>query len=584
MNHPIFSKKSFLSISVFLFVIFVFTPVYFGHFAFHNDYRIWEYDHTNFWFGYPESQHLFSIGRPLGMLLLNLQLMPIQTMHGVWLNQLLNVAAIGFLAVCCFLFFQRHIRIERFSAILLSILLVSLPSMTINAIWLTNLVPCIIPLFFALAAQSLMQRSHPAYVQAGLLLLLALLIYPPATLFFTTLTFAKFIFGPLDPTQVSLKRIAKELFLVVSLCIIYFLFIKLLKSFLLATHFAGIDWTGVYGGIDHSLSQYRLELNLDLLDKLAQIKNYLIFVFSAWFPLLSWTTVLGVMSGFLFFILYALQSNVYLSLLKNPVKTLVGIGLMLILMGITALPLLAGPAVYPVNYRVTFASMAIIPITLVFMMNQLLNKKDASKWLVGLISLCLCFFVAAESASQFRLSRVVTRLTQEYEKIKSTIDIKMGKHIQTINIQRPVVLEDPFWLNADFGLDATSYVMVGQIKQILAERHQDLKDYKLNYGSEFLPDPHAILISKAEGITPAPQITQKNIQGTWYYFGNLTTITYGKQKLLITNEFKMSSPFIIKHGTLLYVPDWNCTATLSKNRQVLYWDNGTVWTRSKVPK
>ncbi|MDP1615185.1 MAG: hypothetical protein Q8L68_05250, partial [Methylococcales bacterium] len=114
------------------------------------------------------------------------------------------------------------------------------------------------------------------------------------------------------------------------------------------------------------------------------------------------------------------------------------------------------------------------------------------------------------------------------------------------------------------------------------ERHQDLKDYKLNYGSEFLPDSRAILIPKAEVITPAPQITKENIQGTWYYFGNPTTITYGKQGLLITNEIKMSSPFIIKRGTLLYVADWNCTATLSKNKQALYWDNGTVWTRSKV--
>lgn len=562
--------------------MFFFTPVFFGNFAFHNDYRIWEYNHTNFWFGYPESKHLFIIGRPLGMLLLNLQLLPIQTMHGVWISQSLNVVILGFLAVSCFYFFQKYIRIHIFCAAILAILLISLPSMTINAIWITNLVPCIIPLFLTIIAQIILQRPHPSYKLAGVLLFLSLLIYPPATLFFTTLTFSKFIFAPIDTTQNNLKKIINEVILIIVVCIIYFIFLKILKSLLLATNFAGIDWSTAYGHVYKQLPQYKLNFNLHSLDKLIQIKNYLIFVFSAWFPLFSWPIILGIMSGFLVCIIYAIQSNTYLHTYKNPTKTFIGIGVVLSLISITALPLLSGPAVYQINYRVSFATMAIVPIVLVFIINQILLKYKKSKWLIILINISLSCFVIIEACSQFRLAHVVNRSTEEYTKIRSNIAIQMHNNIKIINIERPVVLEDPIWLNADFGLDASSYMITGQIKEILSSLHKDFNKYKINYGSEFSPNSEAILIPKANVIINSPNINIKDILGTWYYFGNPTNIQYKQQKLWITNESKISTTLTIKNNKLLYVADWNCAAKLSQDKQKLHWDNGTTWARTKI--
>lgn len=577
--HPLFSKKIFLSIILFLLVIFFYSPIYFGHFAFHNDYRIWEYDHSNFWFGYPESAHLFRIGRPLGMILLNLHLMPIETMRGIWISQWLNVAAIGFFAVCCFYFFQNHLRMSRLSAMLLSFFLISLPAMTINSFWITNLVPCVIPLFFVLAAQNFMQKPKISYIKAGSLLFITLLIYPPATMFFTTLTFCKFLFGELDLQQNNTKKILNEICLVIFLSIFYFIFIKLLKSLLLVTHFAGVDWSQVYRAQNPSFSHYKLKLDFNICSKILQIKDYLTFVFSGWFPLFSWSSILSIMSAFLMLILYAIQSNIYLSALKNPFKTLLGISLVLTMFFISGLPLLAGPSSYPLNYRVTFSTMAIPPIILVFIIERILIKNNNSKIFAISSILTFCLFLMIISVGQHRLYSVVNRLTQEYEKIQTTINAKMTNNIKTINIQRPVVMDDEYWLNADFGLDATSYVMVGQIKAIFKERNQDLQDFQINYGSEFLSDPRAILIPKAEGFSLAPKITKKNIEGTWYYFGNPVSISYDAPNFKITNEVKMSSPVVIKDGNLLYAVDWNCTAKLSNNKKLLFWDNGTIWSR-----
>lgn len=577
--HPLFSKKIFLSAILFLLVIFFYSPIYFGHFAFHNDYRIWEYDHSNLGFGYPESEHLFRIGRPLGMIFLNLHLMPIQTMRGVWLSQLLNVSFIGFFAVCCFYFFQNNLRMSRISAMILSFLLIALPSMIINSFWITNLVPCIIPLFLVLAAQSFMQESRLSYIKAGSLLFISFLIYPPATMFFTTLTFSKFLFGTFDHKQMTTKKLLNEIFLVVFMSVFYFLFIKILKAMLLQTHFAGVDWREVYRAQDLSFAHYKLKLDFNFFGKISQIKDYLIFVFSAWFPLFSWPSVLSIMSGFLIYILYALQSNFYLSGLKPTFKILVGICLVVSMFFITGLPLLAGPSLYQVNYRVVFATMAIPPIILVFIVDRILTNNNDSKTLGlgAILTLSLVFLVII--VGQHRLYCVINRLNQEYEKIQTAINTKMTNNINTINIQRPVVLPDSYWLNADFGLDATSYVMVGQIKQILKERNQDLKDFKINYGSEFPSYPHAILIPKAEGLLSSPKITKKNIDGIWYYYGSPVSISYHRQNVKITSESGTSSSGIIKNGNLLYAIDWNCTGNLSHDKKLLFWDNGTTWSR-----
>ena len=62
-----------------LIILPIFIPSFFLEFAHNNDYFALSYDHSKKFFGYPESQFLFWIGRPLGALLLNAHFYFIQT-------------------------------------------------------------------------------------------------------------------------------------------------------------------------------------------------------------------------------------------------------------------------------------------------------------------------------------------------------------------------------------------------------------------------------------------------------------------------------------------------------------------------
>lgn len=579
MQKKIWRSNSFSILIVILSVLVIFSPVYFGNFAFHNDYRIWEYDHADFWFGYPESKHLLGIGRPLGMVLLNLHLLPLHTMQGVWLAQIFNILVIAAFAASFYYYLRIFISIKQFFAIILAILVVILPAMTINAVWITNLVPCLIPLFIALAAQYLMFKDKPKYTLIIGVLLLSMMIYPPATLFFSTLTFIKFIFGPLDSKYADIKKIVIELFLIIAVSVFYFVFIKLLKVFLLNTNFAGVDWSELYRSINGSFAQYKLTMNSNFVEKLQQFKSLLIFVFSAWSPLLTWPLVVGLSGGFLVTICYFIQSNTYLQGIENPRKTVLGLGLAAITIVCTSLALLAGPSVYNVNYRITFATMAIIPSTLILIFNHLCNKNVFTKYCYGLMVIIL---LGVSAISSYRLFMLVQRLTSEYQIVKNTIQNNIRSDIRTINIQRPVVLEEPIWLNSDFGLDATSYIMLGQIYEILSQIGLEPSHFTINYGSNFAKDPQAILIPKANVSNSSSLISRANIQGTWYYNGNPTYVKYLQQGLVVINEVAMESPAKIINSQEIYVPKWNCTGRLAKSAQILYWDNGTKWTRYRV--
>ncbi len=595
-------KKLFFPTCIVLFTFLIFCPVYLGTFAYHNDARIWEYNHfSDYIFGYPESLHLMAIGRPLGMVLLNLQLLFVNTIHAVWVNQLVDVLAIASLGVGCFLFLQRYIRINRICALCLSILMISLPSMAINSVWITNLVPEIIPLFLMLWAQVLIQKQRPRFWAIFALMQLALLIYPPATLFFLTLTFTKFLFGPKDEQQISLKKLCAEIGLMLFACLIYFVLIKCaLKPLLIHSHLGGYDWHSIYNLIKFTLPQYQFSINANTgLDaKWMQIKDYLTFIFSAWFPLLSWPTVVGLMTLFIGILAMHMPTNLYLQSFKTwgPLKK-TGVGLMLALSIaiLTALPVLAGPASYQMNYRVTFTTMAIIPIVLMFVVNKfvtsyIFNQSNdvsaighAAKQrpvVAGIVFLILSFFVIAESTVIIRLSLLVNRSTEEFEKIRTILTLDLNDQTRKINIQRPVIAEaNPTWLNADFGLDTCGFMIRGLVNGILYEMGKNPASYQITYGSTFPKEKDAVLIPKTPMLTIPSRLNAKMLVGNWTYLGRPVRITFKNDQLTLINDVNMSSAATIRKASYLYASDWNTEARLSVDGKALHWDNGTVWVR-----
>lgn len=595
-------KKLVMPISIIFFTLLIFCPVYLGTFAYHNDYRIWEYNHfSDYIFGYPESLHLMAIGRPLGMILLNLQLLFVNTIHAIWINQLLDVLAIALLGVGCFFFFQRYIRISQICALFLSILIISLPSMTINSIWITNLVPQILPLFLMLWAQVLIQKQRPAFAATFMLMMIALLIYPPATLFFLTLTFTKFLFGHKDIQQISLRKLCEEIGTMLVACVTYFILIKFaLKPLLIHFNIGGHNWRAVYNIIKVNVPQYQFTLNMNtgFEAKWMQIKDYLSFIFSAWFPLFSWPTIVGLITLLIGILAIYMPSNLYLQSFKTwtPLKkTGFGLSFALGLAVLTALPVLAGPALYQINYRVTFATMAIIPIVLIFVLNSIISHSRFNQsinttairyrtwqhsFTTGLILLILGFFVAAEATVIIRLFLVVDRSTEEFEKIRTILTMNLNDQTRKINIQRPVIAEaNPTWLNADFGLDASSFMITGLVNGILYEMNKNPSDYQVAYGSNFAKEKDAVLIPKTQMLTISPKLTEKMLIGNWSYLGRPVHIRFKNNQLQLINDVNIMSLATIKQTSYLYASDWNTEAQLSSNGKELHWDNGTVWVR-----
>lgn len=567
-----------LSLITFLWVVFFFTPIFGHEFAYHNDYRIWEYNNHDCCTGYPESTHLIGVGRYIQAILLNIQLMTINSMFTLWLNQIFSVISIAILAVISFLFFRKALDITPTAASLLSILMVTLPSMTINSFWVTNYIPEIATLFIVFLAQALVLKGSRYYWIAFIIILVALFNYPPAALFFVTITFIKFLYGPAKPHQAELINLGSELLLIILACLIFFLSVKfVIKPFLLAKDFN--KWSAYYGIINNNMLAYKFEIGLNFAGKWLQFKDYVRFVFSAWFPLLTWPILSFVIVCFFVSLVGSTLYNPYLKSLSIYKKIVIGTFFSVALMLFTALPVLAGPATYAVNYRVSFATMAIIPAMLVFLIDRLALRASANITVLPILISGIIFIFFAECISLHRIILVVERSAYEYQKIKNTLSAKLTDQIKEIRIQLPITPDvDGKFLYADFALNGTDVRIAGQVNVALSEVGKNPNNYSIIYGYHFDDDytGKSLLVSNN---LPIRNISEQLISGKWFSSARPAKIILTKNKIIIQNEGGAVSRGIIENSKYLNAIDWNTKATLSLDGRELRWNNSSLWLR-----
>ena len=496
------------SFVVFFLIILAYAPILGSEFGYHNDYRIWEYEAQDCCLGFLETRHLIGIGRPLLAFLLNIHFMFISSMAALHISQLLAITSIGIMATLCFLYFQREINISRLGAALLALLMFTLPSMAINSFWVANFTSEIIPLFFAFFAYAVLQKQtsntyYRVFIigSAAFLLYVDLLIYPPTTFFFLTLSFIKLLFGPQNPKQARLRQLLTELVVILTVCLLYFISLKfILKPFLLShplflsTYLkeGGSNWQDYYQGIDGAFPQYRVVLGFDLKGKIHQIKDYLIFVFSAWFPLLKDLVVLVILP-FLAILFWSASQNPYLTQFHLSTRRGIGFVLLIIIAVLTGLPVLAGPSEYQINYRILFASMAIIPAALVFAIERIASEYKIHRTKQYLILAIATFFIlTAELSSFYRLTLVVRRSADEYQWIHTSIAENITNTTREIRVQVPNTPKpNRRFLRADFALDAAGGDVggiTGIVNIALKELHRNPKHYTIVFGSKFPPD------------------------------------------------------------------------------------------------
>lgn len=475
---------------VFCAVMLFFMPIFGHQFGYINDYTIFEYHNNQCCFGFPETTQLFAIGRPLQAILLNIQLLFVSDIQSLQLMRLFFVFLIGIAATLFFLYIQSNLNIGQYSAALLALLTFTLPSMVINSFWVAQSIPGIVPLFFVLLAHVLLQKWHLNHHYNSLiivgvfgLIFLSLVIYPPATFFFLTLTFIKFVFGTKDSTQAKLSDITAEVMILLVSCIGYFLSIKyVLKPILLMSNFGGMDFQSHYNNIDTAYSAYKFSLSFDLVSKITRIHDLFVMVFSAWFPPLPMSLIIPVGLVFASILTWASLRTPYLKHLKTPSKIVLGLALSVFIPCLAAIPVLVGQGDYPILYRVIFASMAAVPVVIVFAIDRTLVAGKSWIAFVPILVVSAGFILAAEITSYQRLVLMVSRLSAEYQHVLDTVS---GENLaDTREIRIPPIVspaDSSGLLYRDFGYTAVNSITTGMVNAVARTTGQNIVGYRIAF-------------------------------------------------------------------------------------------------------
>lgn len=476
---------------VFCTMVLFFMPIFDHQFGYINDYTIFEYNNHQCCFGFPETTQLFAIGRPLQAILLNIQLLFVSDIQSLQPMRLFFVSLIGFTASFFFIYIQSYLYISRYGAAILALLTFTLPSMVINSFWVAQSIPGIVPIFLVILAHAWMQKwnvhngSSNALIIGGVFALIfsSLLIYPPATFFFLTLTFIKLIFGTKEPGRALLRHLAVEVAVMAAACMAYFLSIKyVLKPLLLLSSFGGMDFKSHYHSIDVANSAYSFTLSFDLDKKITRIHDLFVMVISAWFPQLSSRILIPFAIIFVLISVWASVRSPYLRRFKTSSKIFFGLVLSMVIPCITAIPVLVGQGDYPILYRVVFASMAVVPVAIVFAMDRALAAGRSWLAVVPILAVSAGLILAAEISSYHRLKRMVSRLSAEYRHVQDALSDQTSAGEKEIRIPPFSSPPDPSgFLYQDFGYTAVNSITTGMVNAAARTTGRNIEGFRIIY-------------------------------------------------------------------------------------------------------
>src|ERR1035438_306816 len=170
-------------------LLVIFTGPLFLSYGVHNDYSTLTYPHNRCCLQYPETEHLFRIGRPIGGVLLNAHLLPFTSIQSFAWGRFGSFLVLAATILISAQIFVRYIGVPPTHALLANTLLFLLPSASLFVIWLTNFVPGTLNIALATVSYFLVARSYEggmrrSAVAGYCLLFLTFFIYPPSAYWF----------------------------------------------------------------------------------------------------------------------------------------------------------------------------------------------------------------------------------------------------------------------------------------------------------------------------------------------------------------------------------------------------------------
>lgn len=236
-------------------------------FGVHNDYSVWSYDKSDWFWGYPESAHLAAIGRPLGAVLLNLHLYPIRTIADFTASRWFAFFVVLFSAWLLARHLHRRVHLPGGFAALAAMCVFTLPSSQVFVFWVGNFVPGSLNVLLALLTYEALDKVSLSgwrrggwrraqaiawLALAGFLFFCSMCIYPPTTLFILVPTFCSLVFSPITNWPQTRLRVLRDMAFTSAGVCSYFLFMRCVIRPVLGHHSSQIqeaissNQTGLY--------------------------------------------------------------------------------------------------------------------------------------------------------------------------------------------------------------------------------------------------------------------------------------------------------------------------------------------------
>lgn len=213
-------------------ILLIFLPAIFLTFAFQNDY--WRFFYSGHDFFYPESLGMSCLGRPLNAFFLNIQYMFIHNISDFSISRLVSISIIIINFLLLYSILTKKIKVYSLLATLIAFSIFLLPSSQLSVIHAGQLTPGCINVMFVLLAYMIV-HSVPSCnffkkicVQfAGYSLWFAtLFIYPPTSYFYFVPVFASLLFANESKWKFKRKKLIKETIIIITLSMVYFIFVK----------------------------------------------------------------------------------------------------------------------------------------------------------------------------------------------------------------------------------------------------------------------------------------------------------------------------------------------------------------------
>lgn len=211
----------------FLLPIIAFLPLFWGNYAYHNDYYRWDYpvgDH------FPEFEILLWEGRPIGAYLLSLHFLFIPwDIEAFWYSRVFAFLIVMTNGLIIAGSLQRFAKISRQTSILIGSLFVMLPSGMLNTLWATNLVPGHIGTLFSLLSFLILNLTTLGilrYPLSGIMYIFTLWTYPPAGMMVFTLLGGAVLFCDKDHWKEIRKSIVYQALFFMGMMFVYMVVTK----------------------------------------------------------------------------------------------------------------------------------------------------------------------------------------------------------------------------------------------------------------------------------------------------------------------------------------------------------------------